>query len=451
MDHPVFREVKQLIRLGFPIVVGNSGYTLLAISDIIMSGMAGTADLAGVAAGASFFFPVSMLLCGLITALHPVIGRLRGAGEYQSISKAHIHAAVACLITSLFISAVLLFIALCVINLSKDARMDTVARHYILILAFVMPVSACFQFLRAYCEAMGKSISTLYFGLLPLLYNIPLNYLFIFGAGPIPALGGTGCAVATAISMVITVCAMALYILRNKDIKDYSLFKYKGKISWSETWQFFKLGIPLGVASSVESSAFSLIALMLTPLGPVSVSGHTVAISVTSLLFNLPLAVGIAAAIQVGFCTGSKDMPRLRNVIKAAYRTVGVTICISLTLIFTLHDYIPRWYSDDAAVQAVAGTLLYFAMVNQIFEHLQSVQAFILRGFKDTVSVFKSTLVAFYIIAMPLGYALTFGYIPSPFTGPSGFWVGILCGLIFAACYYRRRVLFHYRQLKSAI
>ena len=99
---------------------------------------------------------------------------------------------------------ILLFLAHFVLNIESDARMFEVSKGYITAIAFCVPIGAIFASMRAYCEAMGKTKVTLYFGLLALCYNIPLNYVFIFGKFGMPALGGIGCGVATLISMLLS-------------------------------------------------------------------------------------------------------------------------------------------------------------------------------------------------------------------------------------------------------
>ena len=112
---------------------------------------------------------------------------------------------------------------------------------------------------------------------------------------------------------------------------------------------------------------------------------------------------------------------------------------------------------------ALAGILIFFASFNQLFESVQTIQAFMLRGFKDTLTILAVTFVAFYCVALPVGVTLCYGYLKIPFLetligdpqtgleGPRGFWVGLSCGLITASILYRLRVLKHYRNIKTAM
>ena len=449
-----------LFKLAFPIILGNFAYALLGITDIMMAGMAGTPDQAGVAIGGSFFFPALTFIIGMVSAIHPVISRHRGAKTEEKIPSEHAHSVLACSIVGIIIMFILISLSIFAIEMDTDKRMEAVAKDYVLYIAFTIPLLALTVNARAYCEAMGNTTATLYFGFLSVILNVPLNYIFIFGALGVPALGGVGCGVASLISMLISTVIIYAYMMLHPKLKDHHWLRNKTGISKDRLLAFLKLSMPLGISSSVECSCFTLIALILSPLGPTAVSAHTITMSMTSFVFNIPLSFGIATAIMVGYAIGQNNMHTLKLNIKAAYASMLVSIVISVSILFLGSDKLPAFFSTDPEVLALASILMLFACVNQSFEGIQTIQAFILRGFKDTTTILLVTIIAFYCVALPLGYSLCYGYITLPFdhifadtglTGPRGFWIGLFCGLLTAAILYRFRVLHHYRALKHQL
>ena len=148
--------ILSLFRLALPIIFGNVAYALLGISDIVMAGMAGTSDLAGVSIGGSFFFPGLMFPIGMITALHPIVSRLRGAEKYYDIPYSHLCALLVCFAFGIFIMLILLFLAHFVLNIESDARMFEVSKGYITAIAFCVPIGAIFAY-AIYKEKFGSS------------------------------------------------------------------------------------------------------------------------------------------------------------------------------------------------------------------------------------------------------------------------------------------------------
>ncbi len=455
-------QLAVLFKLALPIIMGNFAYAILGITDVMMAGMAGTPDQAGVAIGGSFYFPAITFVIGMVSALHPVISRHCGANTKEQIPQAHAHAVWACLSFSVVIMLILLGLAFFAIDMDTSQRMEDVARYYVVCVALTIPVNAFYITARAYCEAMGDTKATLYFGVLAVVLNVPLNYVFIFGKFGMPALGGIGCGVATVISLTLSTIIIFIYMLTMPQLKDYSWLKNKSGVSKHGVWDYIKLSVPLGISSSVECSCFALIALLLSPLGPTIVSAHTITMSLTSFVFNIPLSLGIATAIMVGYAIGQNNLNTLRLNIKAAYAAMGICVVVSVSILALGRNFLPTLFSEDMEVLALASVLMLFGATNQLFEGPQTMQAFILRGFKDTKTILGVTIVAFYCVALPIGITLCYGYLPVPdaiaglfgeqgLTGPRGFWVGLFFGLFSAAVLYRLRVVYHYRKLKAEI
>lgn len=455
MSNPNKTVASQLVvlcKLAAPIILGNFAYAALGLTDTLMAGMAGTEDQAGVAIGGSFFFPSINFIIGMLSALHPVISRLRGANTPEKIPYVHAHAMLSCLIFGVVLMLLLLGLALFAIDIESSARMNDVTSQYVMWIAFTLPISALFASSRVYCEAMGDTKATLYFGFLAVLLNIPLNYIFIFGELGMPACGGVGCGIATLISMSLSTIIIFIYMRVHPLHKHYWWINNHDGVHKSALWDFMRLSLPLGISTAVETSCFTLIALILSPLGPIAVSAHTITMSMTSFVFNIPLSLGISTSIMVGYAIGQNNLKTLRYNIKAAYSAILISLCVSVTILATGRNFLPTLFSSDPAVVLLSTTLMCFAACNQVFESLQTIQAFILRGFKDTKTILLVTIVAFYCIALPIGIGLCYGVIPTPIvnlTGPKGFWIGLFCGLVTAAVLYRFRVLHHYRVLKQ--
>jgi MATE family multidrug resistance protein len=179
---------------------------------------------------------------------------------------------------------------------------------------------------------------------------------------------------------------------------------------------------------------FSMVTLLIGRLGVDAVAAHQIAFNVGGLAFMVPMALGMAVAIRVGFNVGAGDLPGAR---RSGWVAIGVALAFALVgavLLFTARGFIAGLYSNDVAVIAVAMELMVFVAVYQFVDNTQVTALGALRGFKDTRTPMIIALVAYWTVGMPVGVALGFGWVELPgFMGVRGFWVGLSAGLSVAA------------------
>lgn len=435
--------------LFFPIFIGQLAATSMGVVDTVMAGAAGTIELSGVAIGSSIFWPSELFVVGLTLAIHPVIANLVGAKNLSLIPERMQIATVVCLAFSVLVGIVMVLIPFVYRLLPHvGAQMVSIGHGYLLAVGAAMPAYAMFNVLRTYWEGLGKTWPTLCFGCMALLLNIPLNYIFIFGHLGMPALGGMGCGVATALTMYLTVASMLLFVQKHKLFATVRLYRRFYKVPVREYVTFAKYALPLGVAGMVETLCFSLVSLLLSPFGPVVVASHTIAMNVSGLLVIVPLALSSVASIEVGEAMG-------RNNWDLARRRAGSAVFLALSFyVFALlallggKELIASWYSDDIEVLALAPVLMLYCAVFLLPDTLQLMAGGILRGFKDSRTIFIITVVAYWVIGMPIGFGLGYGYISGALEGAYGFWLGFICSLSCASVLLilRARYLFKHKR-----
>ena len=435
--------------LFFPIFIGQLAATSMGVVDTVMAGAAGTIELSGVAIGSSIFWPSELFVVGLTLAIHPVIANLVGAKNLSLIPERMQIATVVCLAFSVLVGIVMVLIPFVYRLLPHvDAQMVSIGHGYLLAVGAAMPAYAMFNVLRTYWEGLGKTWPTLCFGCMALLLNIPLNYIFIFGHLGMPALGGMGCGVATALTMYLTVASMLLFVQKHKLFATVRLYRRFYKVPVREYVTFAKYALPLGVAGMVETLCFSLVSLLLSPFGPVVVASHTIAMNVSGLLVIVPLALSSVASIVVGEAMGRNnwDLAR-RRAGSAVFLALSFYVFALLTLLFG-KELIASWYSNDVEVLALAPVLMLYCAVFLLPDTLQLMAGGILRGFKDIRTIFIITVVAYWVIGMPIGFGLGYGYISGALEGAYGFWLGFICSLSCASVLLilRARYLFKHKR-----
>ena len=391
-----FAQIVHTLSLFLPLFMGQLAATSMGVVDTVMAGAAGTLELSGVAIGSSIFWPSELFVVGMALAIHPLIANLVGNGQLYKVAL-RMQVATVCTLACAAIIGVIIMLVPLVYRMfpSVDQDMVNIGHGYLIAVGLAMPGFAMFNVLRAYWEGLGKTGPTLMFGCMALVLNIPLNYIFIFGHLGMPALGGVGCGVATALSIYFTVIGMLFYVKKSPAFSKVRIYQKWEPMSWSQCWSFLKLSLPLGIAGMIETLCFSLVAIMLSPFGPVVVASHTIAMNVSGLLAIVPIALSSTASIEVGEAMGTNSWSHARKRALSSTSLAVAFYVIGASVLFFMGEQIAALYSDDAEVLLLTPVLMMYCVVFFFPETLQVMAIGILRGLKDSRTIFLVTIVAY--------------------------------------------------------
>lgn len=405
----------------------------MGVSDTIMAGRYSATDMAAVAIGFSFTMPILVFIQGLTLALPPIISRFNGAKQVDKVANATYQVmwlTLAFSMLALLVSFVLDdFFQL--IAMEDELRQITI--EYVQYLLYSMPAFALYQVLRNYCEGLSITKPSMTIMGIGLLINIPANYVLIYGKLGLPELGGAGCGVATGLVFVAMLVATWLYTLHSKKLKKYALHV---NIHWpngKDMLSSLKLGLPIAMTILFEVTLFTVVAILLAPFGATIVAAHQVALNFSSLMFMLPLSLGMATSIRVGHLLG-EGKPQQAKIATYCALLMGLTIaCITASLTILARVHIGQLYSNDMAVINMAASLMVLAAMFQFSDAIQVVSATALRGYKDTAAMFYLSFISYWGIGMTIGCVLALTDWIVPRMAAAGFWIGFICGLTSAA------------------
>ena len=175
----------------------------------------------------------------------------------------------------------------------------------------------------------------------------------------------------------------------------------------------------------VETASVSVATLMIGAFGTVALAGNQVAQSVGGVLYMLPLGVAGAVAIRVAQERGAQNMGALRPIALAAVVVAGLWLVTAALVLALQGAAIARLVTDDPEVAAVAAAIFLVFAPMQISDAVQSAMLGSLRGLSDTAWPALVSAIAYWPVALPLGYALAHW----AQMGPSGIWAGYILAL----------------------
>ncbi|EPF74093.1 hypothetical protein P253_02006 [Acinetobacter indicus CIP 110367] len=439
-------ELKQLFRLMIPILVTQFAQAGLGLIDTIMAGQFSPTDLAAIAVGVGLWLPVMLLFSGIMIATTPLVAEANGARTpvkiatiaRQSLWVAFILGWIACLILQL--APLLLPL------LGVPESLQPKAGLFLHAIGFGMPAVTMYAALRGYSEALGYPRPVTVISLLALVVLVPLNLIFMYGLGPLPELGSAGCGFATAILQWLMFITLALYISKSSAYQSTQIFTRWEPIDRYWMKRILMLGLPIGLAIFFEVSIFSTAAIVISPLGETLVAAHQIAMSVTSQLFMIPMSLAIALTIRIGTYYGEKNWAAMRRVQYLGLITATLLAFMTMSFMWLFRPEIISIYTSDVDVAQVAMYLLLFAIAYQLMDAWQISAAGCLRGMQDTKGPMWITMLAYWVIAFPVGvYFSRFGSM-----GAAGVWVGLIVGLSVACVLLLIRLYMNNQRLSQS-
>lgn len=422
-----------MLRLALPLVAGQFAIIGMGVTDVVVAGRAGTDDLAGVTIGFYAWDLSILLVFGVLLANTALVGHQYGAGSVAGIRRQFQQSLWLALPLAL-LSALAIWVAMhAVRRLDVAPAVADVAAGYLLptmLTASLLPFAVCF---RTTAEGLGLARPVMWLSMGAFLLNIPLDYALVLGAFGLPRLGGVGCGWATLISFSLLLCAWVAYSLLGPALRTYRLWSGFGGPIARELRAMLALGLPIGLSLLGVGGFFAVLPLLMSSLGAVAIAGHSVAITVDTLMLTIPLGVGQAMSVRVAHELGGGNPHGARDVCTTGMGLLVLIALVQAALVSLLREPIAALFTADPAVTELGATLLLFAAAYRVFDSVQVGAGMALRGYKDTRVASAINIATYWLFGLPACWLLAMGSPWSKGLGVSGFWVGMLAAIAAAA------------------
>lgn len=427
------KEVAALVALAAPMLLAQVAQVGTSFVDTVMAGGAGKGDLAAVALGSSVFITVYVTLMGIMIALNPMIAQLHGAKKTQEIGEMGRQGLWFGLAIGM-LGMCLMWLAIIPFKMWLDVSPQTLAlaEQYLWFVGLGMPAAMIQRALHAYASSLNRPKIIMWVSWFCFALNIPLNWIFVYGKFGVPALGGAGCGLATALVFWVNALVLFFYITKDKYFAAFGLTQRFSPPNIKKLGEITRLGLPIGLSFFIEVSLFTCIMFLVARLDGNTedyVAAQQVVISLTSLIFIIPQSLGGASTVRVGFSLGRRQLARARYISGVSIASSMImALCTALFLV-TLRHQLADIYTDDLAVISLAASLMLYAAAFQLVDAIQCVASYVLRGYKVTTMPMIIHAVAFWGCGLIPGYVLAFHY----GMGIYGFWTALVVSLGVAA------------------
>lgn len=457
MDKGYQAYFKQILKLSYPIIIGQIGIVLMGVADTVMIGQVDAVNLAAAGLANSVFFMTTILGIGTLSAISPLVAKARGAGHTNDVALLFRQSMVAALLLTVLICPVLYLLTINLHWFGQHVKVTALATSYLHILNAGTFFMLLFTGVKQFSDGLSLTKPSAIITILGLLCNILWNWILIHGKFGFPAFGLDGAGYATTLTRVLMAVSLVAYVKYNKLYKGWLHVKEYGH-ERALLKDIFKIGLPSGLQYFFEVGAFASAAIMCGWFGERQLAAHQIAINMASITYMVATGISAGGSIVVGNALGRKNKTDLIKSGKVALLMSILLMGITAIVFACFNKFLVSLYIDDALVTDMAANLLLIAALFQLSDGIQCVSLGILRGIADTRVPTLVTVVAYWVIGIPVGWALA-EYANLELYG---IWFGLTIGLTFSAVLLSLRFLreakainfvaeekIHYQQLQQ--
>lgn len=438
-------KVREILKIGVPIMLGQACVIILAFADNIMIGWHSVNELAA----SSFvnnvmnFFILTEL--GFASGMTPIIGAFHGNGNVKGVGTTVRNGLLVNGIIGLIGLVLLAVIYLFIDSFGQEPELLPLIRPYFVIVGISIIFALGFNVLKQFTDGICKPVVSMLFLMGGNVLNIFGNWVLIYGKLGCPELGLMGAGLSTLISRILILLCFVLYIFKSEQFKAYAQAIKEALFSRVKMRHIFNMGYPVAIQMGLEASTFSFSAIMVGWISVTALAAHQVAITISQLFFLMMQGLSFALSILVSNCYGIKDYAGIH-----AYVKRGILMIFGTSLSLSILLYIFRYpavgmFTDSPEVAEIAVVLFYVLFAYQIGDGIQLCFANVLRGLQDVKPIMYAAFVSYYLIAIPVAYVLGF----KAGLGAVGVWLGFPIGLTLAGLFFYARYRSDMRRLTA--
>ena len=340
-------KITKLIRtIAIPAVVGTFFQTLYNIVDVKFAGMISPYALTGLSKVFPVYFVIIALSAGLSIGATALVSNYLGKKDFNKASLIFSQSIVVAIMGSIFVAVFGIYIAPIILKfLSTDANTLAYAINYINVIFIGSIIFFLLTVSNVALTARGDTKSyrnVLIFGF---FLNIALNPLFIYGLGPVPAMGVSGIAIATLCAEFIALIYILSKVLKT-EIKDFvsldCFFPKKDMII-----EILKQAMPTSISMVSVGFGIFILFYFVSLYSDVAAGGYGAGVRFEQLFLLPIIGLNTSTLALVGQNYGALKFERIKEIYDKTI-VIGITaMIIGGTIIYLLSGIVMGFFTDD--------------------------------------------------------------------------------------------------------
>lgn len=395
---------KTMVRLTIPMIFGIVALMLVGVVDAWFVSMLGTDQLAAL----GFSLPVTLAVVstalGMGMGISSLISRLLGEGQFDQAARLVSDARLLTLLVSLVILLVLVLFQNPLYRLlGADDDVMPYINDFMRVWLFSVPFILLMQTGNTTIRATGDPRSSAMISSVLAITNGVLDPLFIFGWGPVPAMGISGAALATVLAFVLTYL-MVFYRLAFRE--KLIIFAWPSCEHLFRNWRALsRISVPAIFANIMTPLAAAILTAMIARFGTEAVAGFGVATRIESLALIVIFALSATLPMFIGQNLGAKKPERAHRALFISLK-FGLLFQGGLFLVLALSaPYLASVFGDSEGVQIIICYYLWIVPLTYGAHGIVILVMVSLNVLNRPKTALLTTILRLMVINIPLSYA----------------------------------------------
>ena len=290
--------VPTILRLSWPMMLGNLLQTSFSIIDMAFIGRLGPQALAGVALAGAVIHMVMTLVIGVDFGMRALVSRHYGAGDVETARRVAGQSLIlGGALTLVLASAGLIWHRPLLALLGAAPEVADQGSAYLRVFFAGIITMVYMFFVSGMMQSIGDAATPMRVSALAFALNVPLDYVLIFGLGFIPALGVTGAALATIVSRGLAGVLLLRILFRHP----------RFRLVWADLrpdWSLIVRIVRIAGPSSAQIGSYSLSDLLaarfIAGAGTAALAAFGLGGRAVMVVMIIGFGLGGAAATMVG-------------------------------------------------------------------------------------------------------------------------------------------------------
>lgn len=402
------RHSAALLRLAYPIIIGQVATIVIGFIDNIMVGQHDLHELSAASFVNNFLNLILIFGLGFSYGLTPLVAEVDKLNQRERLGALLKISTQLNLGVGLLLSVIVLGLSPFLEFFNLEAALRPVALPYYYLQTASFLVSMLFNGIKQFYDGMSRMKWPMYVMLIGIVLNILGNYLLIYGKWGFPEWGLFGAGVATLLSRVAMLVIIVLSFYLEKKWHDIRQALHSSSHSKEIAGSLTRLGIPIALQLGLEATSFSLVIIFVAKLGALSLAAHQVVMVVTLLGYLIYYGLGAAVAIRVSHFKAIKDYKSVREVVRAS-SVMGLFMALfAATAMYAMRHSVSFLFNDHQEVASLVSIALLPVIAYQFADVLQVIYSNALRGLEQVKRLAPIAFLAHIVVAPTLSYLFTF-------------------------------------------